>query len=310
VIAYLKYSEIVKRKWDECIKASINGRIYAYSWYLDTVADDWDALVLDDYQAVFPLPKRKKFGVNYVYQPVFTQQLGLFSRLALTSELLEKFLVRIPPEFNYVNLNLNQHNRLKSKRIKGESRRNIEMDLISEYTLLRQSYSKNLKRNLKKAASHQLSIFENLKPDAVVKLFKENKGRQLKVYSEKDYSLLIRLIYKAIQLGQAEVWGAYTQENELCAGAVFFKDHKRITFLFSAANPQARVNGAIPYLLDSFIEAHAGSELIFDFEGSNHADLARFYFGFGAQPIHYTQIQWVRGSRLIRPFFNFYLKFR
>ncbi len=310
MITYLKHSEIVKRKWDDCIKASVNGRVYAYSWYLDIVADDWDALVLDDYQAVFPLPKRKKFGVNYVYQPVFTQQLGLFTRLVLSSELLEQFLVQIPSKFKYVNLNLNQYNRLKSKFIKGKVRRNIEMDLISEYTFLRQSYSKNLKRNLKKAASHQLSIFENLKPDALVKLFKENRGKQLKVYSEKDYSRLIRLIYKAMQQGQAEVWGAYTSGNELCAGAVFFKNHKRITFLFSGANQESRKNAALPYLLDSFIEAHAGSELVFDFEGSNHEDLARFYFGFGAQAIHYTQIQWVRAFALLRPLFKVYLKFR
>ena len=29
-------------KYDACIAAAINSRIYAYSWYLDAVCDDWD----------------------------------------------------------------------------------------------------------------------------------------------------------------------------------------------------------------------------------------------------------------------------
>ncbi len=42
-------------------------------------AGQWDALVLDDYQAVMPLTWRSKFGIRYLYQPAFTQQTGIFS---------------------------------------------------------------------------------------------------------------------------------------------------------------------------------------------------------------------------------------
>ncbi|MBN2237574.1 MAG: hypothetical protein JW729_08430, partial [Bacteroidales bacterium] len=173
MITYFLHSDINKRKWDDCISASVNGRIYAYSWYLDLVADAWDALILDDYQAVFPLPFRTKFGIKYIYQPVFTQQLGLFSKKPLSSTFLESFLDQIPKEYNYVSLNLNQHNRFFSTVIPSLKRKNIEMDLISEYTNLKQKYSSNLVRNLKKATNAKLTIFENLKPDAVVKLFQE-----------------------------------------------------------------------------------------------------------------------------------------
>ena len=99
MIQFFSHKEINKRKWDECISSSVNGRVYAYSWYLDIVTDQWDALILDNYQAVFPLPFRRKCGIDYVYQPVFTQQLGLFSQAPLSPSLLEEFLAQIPARF-------------------------------------------------------------------------------------------------------------------------------------------------------------------------------------------------------------------
>ncbi|MBN1651709.1 MAG: GNAT family N-acetyltransferase [Bacteroidales bacterium] len=307
MIKYLAHNEINKRSWDECVKASVNGRLYAYAWYLDIVCDHWEGLVLDDYRAVFPLPYRKKFGLNYIYQPVFTQQLGLFSKVPISPQLLEDFLNQIPSKYKYVNLNLNQHNRPKYLKSKPEKRRNIEMDLLDEYGHLKEKYSVNLKRNLKKAEKSKLTIFENLKPDAVIQLFKANKGKTLKPFSEDDYVRLIRLVYKAIQQGNAEVWGVYTSENNLCAGGIFLQSHKRITFLFSGANDEAKQLAALPYMLDAFIEAHAGRELVFDFEGSNNEQLARFYLGFGSKPISYYQIKWIRASFFFKPVIQAYL---
>jgi hypothetical protein len=80
MINYIKHKDVDTEKWDRCIEQSVNGIIYAFSWYLDIVCDEWDALVDDDYESVFPLVKRKKFGINYIYPPFFTQQLGLFSK--------------------------------------------------------------------------------------------------------------------------------------------------------------------------------------------------------------------------------------
>lgn len=310
MIRYITHNEINKRKWDECISSSINGRIYAYSWYLDIVSDQWDALILDNYQAVFPLPFRRKFGINYVYQPYFSQQLGLFSKAALTPSLLEEFLLKIPPHFKYIDINLNQHNTLNSFDIKTESRRNIEMDLLADYSHIYEAYSTNLKRNLKKAAKAQLTIFENLKPDAVINLFKSNNKKHLSKFKSDDYSRLIRVVYKALQLRHVEVWGAYSSENNLCAAAIFMRSHKRLTFLFSGATEYAKENGALPFLIDAYIEANAGQELVFDFEGSNDANLARFYLGFGAKSITYKRINWVRSSIILRKLISSYLRIR
>lgn len=310
LITYFTHKKINKRKWDECISSSVNGRIYAYSWYLDIVANQWDALILDNYQAVFPLPIRQKLGIKYIYQPIFSQQLGLFSKVAITPNLLEDFLLEIPSQYKYIDINLNQHNSLKSFKINSELRQNIEMDLIENYNTIYEGYATNLKRNLKKATKEELTIFENLKPDAVINLFKSNNKKYLNNYKADDYSKLIRLVYKALQLHHTEVWGAYSKENNLCAAAIFLRSHKRVTFLFSGASEYARKSAALPFLINAYIEANAGQELVFDFEGSNDDNLARFYLGFGAKHITYTRINWVRSSGLLGKFISFYLRLR
>ena len=57
-IYYLPYQQIDKEKWDACIAQSSNSLIYACSFYLEALSENWDALVLDDYEAVMPRLKR------------------------------------------------------------------------------------------------------------------------------------------------------------------------------------------------------------------------------------------------------------
>jgi len=85
---------------------AVNGMVYGCSWYLDIVCPEWEALVQDDYEAIFPLTCNRKFGIRYLYQPFFTQQLGIFSRGLLSGELVEKFLDAIPVHFRFAEINL------------------------------------------------------------------------------------------------------------------------------------------------------------------------------------------------------------
>jgi len=287
VIKYFNNQDINKKKWDRCIDDSVNARIYAYSWYLDIVSPEWSALILDDYQAVFPITSGNKMGIKYCYQAPFTQQLGMFSPLLHTPQMLDSFLKKLSESFPLIQINLNSYNKTSVYKETISSKINHELDLIASYDNIRKSYSKNLKRNIKKAQKTDLTIFENLKPEAVIDLFRANKGKEIKGLSDNDYQKLNHLIYKALSINKVEVWGIYTPENNLCAAAVLMKDHKRFTFLFSATNQEAKDTGAMPFLIDSFIQQHSEEKKIFDFEGSNDENLARFYKSFGSAVVHY-----------------------
>src|ERR1700743_2045713 len=99
-IKYLTNNAIDKRKWDVCIANADNGLIYGYAYYLDIMAKNWDALVLNDYEAVLPLTWNKKYGFYYLYQPFFAASFGFFCK-NIFSYLLNKFLSAIPKKFKY-----------------------------------------------------------------------------------------------------------------------------------------------------------------------------------------------------------------
>ena len=99
-IRYLAHDEIDTTKWDQCIGHAPNGLIYGYSYYLNQMSKQWDALVLNDYEAVMPLTWNRKYRISYLYQPFLTAQLGVFGQ-GISSDLLEAFLLAIPAKFSY-----------------------------------------------------------------------------------------------------------------------------------------------------------------------------------------------------------------
>jgi hypothetical protein len=99
--------------------------------------------------------------------------------------------------------------------------------------------------------------------------------------------MLQQLIYVMIYRGRAKIWGAYNHRNTLLAGAVFIKSKNKWIFLFSGTSAEARQLGAMPFIIDRFIMNHASSNNTLDFEGSNDANLARFYQSFGAKRCSY-----------------------
>lgn len=292
IIHYLKHGEIDKNKWDDAIRHAFNGNIYAFSWYLDRVHNDWEALVENDYERVMPLIGRKKWGIWYLFQPFFAQQLGVFSTNILTSKHVADFIYNIPKKFAFAQINLNIYNHpvLKSS-YRLVPNKNYLLDLIHDYRKLSAHYSANAKRNLKRSLNMGLSISKNLNPEALIKLFRQNKGNQIKHWKDNDYRHLQELMYIAVHKGKGIFYGVYSRQNELCAAAFFLLGNQHLIFLFSGSNVQARQNGAMTFLLDNVVREHAGSKLILDFEGSNDLNLARFYHGFGAKEVNYNRLE-------------------
>lgn len=295
MIKYLKHEEINFKLWDNCIENSINGYIYAYSWYLNIVAGEWDALVEDNYVRVFPLPFRKKFGIKYIYQPPFTQQLGLFSTTLQGFTKVHEFILDIPKEFKLVEINLNKY--YKSRDRKGYTlieNTNLELELTADYKTIFSRFSTNLKRNIKKAQKYDLQINRHVNPEEIIALFKANKGEELQVYNNDDYVKLGRLIYMLLHKGRAVIYGAMSQENNLLAAALFLRDKHRFIFLFSGLSQEGKEKAAMPFLINKFVKQNSQSQMILDFEGSNNPSLSRFYKSFGSSEFKYYGLRYYR----------------
>ncbi len=311
MIRYITHNKIEFDKWDQCIDNSVNGIFYAYSWYLDMCAPSWDALVMDDYNAVMPLPHKKKYGIHYIYQPFFIQQLGVFSRDSNACDLTGQFLNTIPSHFRYVDINLNIYNKLPQEHqaISGMGITH-ELDLILPYDRIRKNYSGNIKRNIKKAETKGVFVTAHSRPEDLILAFRQNKKSFQVPYRESDYKLLKHLIYSGLHKGMVDILTAYSGTNNFCAGIVFFKSHQKTVWLFSGSTPEARENGAMSLLVDHYIRSNAGKEMVLDFEGSVNPGLARFYKSFGSKECLFLQIRLNRMPWIFRPLLKGALKLK
>lgn len=288
-IRYIPHQQIDDKKWDQCISASVNGNLYAYSWYLNLVCERWDALVEGDYQRVFPLPFRRKAFTKYVYTPYFTQQLGLFSIPHLGAEHTDAFLRALPKEVSYLDLNLNTLNKV-GEGYDTRPNTNYELELISSYEKLSAAYSDNIKRNIAKAEKARLQWVNHVSPAEIIDLFRWNKGKDVKAFGAQEYAVLERLLHRLMHQRRLSITGAIGGPNQLLAGLVIAEIEGRSVLLFSATERRNENYGALPWLIDRYIRAHSGAHRILDFEGSNDPGLARFYKGFGASETIYLRL--------------------
>ncbi len=289
-IKYLKQKEIDVKKWDKCISGSINGLVYAYSWYLDVVNENWEALVYGDYETVMPLTNKRKFGISYLYQPAFTQQLGIFSLKQLSEQIVGEFIHAIPAKYKFIEINLNKFNLISTeKRLKVEQKVTYELELIRDYENIFRHYKKNAIRNIRKATKNKISVVQGLQPNQVINLIQSSGNPQ--GYTEKEIAVIRRLIAASARKSSGLLYGAYSQNNSLCAAGLFVYSNSKACFILSVANEEAKQTGAMFLLVDEFIKQFASRNMILDFEGSMIDGIARFYAGFGAKPYNYPAIK-------------------
>ena len=287
-IKYLKQEQVDKEKWDACISNSSNQLIYGYSFYLDAMAKHWDALVLNDYEAVMPLTWNKKYGVYYLYQPFLCASLGIFGK-SVPPSLVKDFLLHIPAKFRYIDISLNYGNLYKENIPGMLERKNFVLDLGLPYEDLHQNFGDNARRNIKKAIQNGYTAITPTFTD-VLQLAK-NQLRTLVTAGDEDFDRFY-ILYKYLEEEKAaKTFGITTAEGKLISSCAFFFWQNRAYYILVGNAPEQKSTGASHALLNSFINEYAGKKIILDFEGSDIPGLAKFYSSFGAKKENFPAIK-------------------
>jgi hypothetical protein len=288
-IRYLSHDEIDLTKWDNCITHAPNGLIYGYSHYLNQMAKQWDALVLNDYDAVMPLTWNRKYRISYLYQPFLTAQLGVFGH-GISPELLEAFLLAIPSKFTYWDFYLNYQNVFDLKKFPFYQRKNFVLRLDRTYEELYNNYRPNIQRNIRKAEKIGCKPIVDLPVKEVIDL----AVAQMKNYTRESTDNVKRFtrLYQHLHAKQQAItYGIMSAKNQLVASCVFIFSHNRAYYILVGNHPDGRTTGASHSLIDAFIKDHAGKNMLLDFEGSDISNLAHFYSSFGAHEENYPAIK-------------------
>jgi hypothetical protein len=283
-IVYLQQQQINKTKWDDCIYRAGNALLYGCSGYLDSMAPGWEALVLNDYEMVMPLPCRKKMGIHYLFQPSITPALGIFGN-GITTAITTAFLKAIPKKFKVWDLSFNSGNIVSFTGATVITRNNYVLDLGVAYTQLEQNYSENIQRNIGKATKSGCVIKKNIPFDAVADICKKEFPKFTRV--ENGLFKKLQQVY-TIYKSDAISYAVFTDKDILIASAIFLFYKNRAYYWLVGNTPESKQYGASSLLINSFIKDHAGKNLLLDFEGSDTASVAGFYKKFGAtiEPYH------------------------
>lgn len=303
MIRYYSHKNIDKEKWNHCIAHSANELIYAYSWYLDVVSPGWDAIVLDEYRAVMPLPWSEKYGIKYLLPPLFTQQLGIFSTDLPSEELTHQFIEMVPAKFRYMQVHLNEFNPVRNdKDYLIQQNNNHEIDLSYSYEKLYNDYNRNCKRNIRKAENCGLEIRSDITALTFVTFVKDNLEEQLKQLKRKDYHKLEVLTEELVNRQSGELYGCYSANGVLCGAALFLITKRRCIFSVCASSEYGKQCQAMYLLVNNQIRKYAGNGKIFDFSGSNIEGIAYFNSTFGSEIKKYPVIKINRLPWLLRFF--------
>ncbi|MBN2521002.1 MAG: hypothetical protein JXB17_10885, partial [Bacteroidales bacterium] len=252
MIRFLEHKDIDKTKWDEVIHNSPNGLIFALSWYLDITAPGWAALVKDDYNAVMPLHIKTRFFVKYITQPQFTKPLGVFYSDYPEKINITEFINRIPKSYKIIKTTLNNYPLNDAEDETFQKYTYQYMDLSRPYEELKKNYTKNARKNIKKALASEIKIKTIQQNDYL--LFKKKYPRNKSV--AKVYPLVKQISITANDHKMAKFYGAFDEMNDLCAAKLILSFNKRNTLLTAATNRIGRDKKANFLLIDQFIKDH------------------------------------------------------
>ncbi|MBS1729209.1 MAG: hypothetical protein JSS67_00380 [Bacteroidetes bacterium] len=277
--------QIDQQKWDACIDQSDAPLIYAKTFYLHHMADEWHGVVWNDYECVMPIPWRKKYTIRYTYQVPFIQQLGFFKKKSGSStrpflEVLQKFCRYGYYAFNYANNIPTPDASLKNNYILS----------LSTYEAIAANYSSDLLQNLKKSVQYQLQ-YHRVSYEKVIDSFYELYHQKTPHVSKNDFLNFKKLCSYLHQTGKIHCREVSGAKDETLALILLLQDGNRLYNMMNATPLAGRKMAANHFLIDKTLEEFCNKNLVFDFEGSDIPGIKNFYENFGASLQPYASLQ-------------------
>lgn len=277
-IQLLKRNEIDTTQWDQLIFDSPDCRLYASSVFLDCMATDWMAMVYGDYEYVMPLPVRNKYKINYVFQPAFCQQLGVFGKHSITQEVNDAMLDAVLKHFKYAELNM--HSGYPASKYKFKLRKNYLLSLNDSFYALQKNFSRSANRNISKAVENDISITKHPDASELIKLHKLRYGNLLA--TDEELENIKKYFDHCIKEHKGHFYYAKDSDGYTIASSGYIQFKNRLVFLMNGNLQEGLDTGAAHLLKEHVIRSFSGKDLQMDFEGSDTASFARFYEQYGA----------------------------
>lgn len=279
-LLYIKHSNIDFVKWDKTVNTSAYPSIFANSFFLNSTSPGWDALVIGDYESVFPLTIKSKYRYTYLPQPLFTGQLGLFGKTNASIETL--ILDYLRSNYKLIEIELNANNHPKTEGIGLSKTHIINYNTVWEY-------NQNTKRNIKKAQTLGLKVEKAILPEILI-LSKKYLNPFLKEelgISREGLFLFNQLLEEAIKLNYLVTFKVIDEHKKIRALGHFIFNKYYALYLKGTNLDKKENSGSMHLLMDTAIHYFGDKSKLFDFGGGSKTGIANFFTGLGGKPLEY-----------------------
>lgn len=268
--------EIDKAKWDGCVANAHRPAFFLFSFFLDLRCPNWEGLVWGDYGAVMALPVNRKKLFKQVYTPFFMQDIGPANP--------DNGFV-FDPAWLYAHYRCVNARTSVSAGSDQASYPTHLLDLSSPYDTLQKGYSQHVKRALKKAKRQYGEIDWQVPfQEAINHWAKYVLPRTVMPSSEVEF--LHKVLAKKNSYVTWHSIGLRDAKGALEAVAILPHTARHQWAWIVSSSPAGKEHQAMAFLLDAWFNKQANQPVMFDFEGSSHAGIARFYQSFGAEKVN------------------------
>jgi hypothetical protein len=282
-ISVVDAHKIDRTKWNRCVDKSPNGLIYALTEYLDHMTEQWAGIVINDYEAVLPVPWKKKFGIKYAYSVPFIQQLGLFSGDQRNID--DAVMEAIFSVCSYGEYYFNYANNVSG----GVARINYVLPLKPLDELMK-TFSDDAQQIIKKTLSANL-VYGHAELAEAIDTSRKLYGGRVANISSGDYQNFTELC-KVLSTQNAVIARKATEENgNMLAIILLLKYRNRLYNIVNATTPGGRKLKANYFLLANVWKEFDTTNLLFDFEGSELPGVKKFYEKFSPKNQPYFSLR-------------------
>lgn len=275
-------------KYQQCFDTDLNADFFMQSWVLEALCEQCSAIVFDDYQAIFPVPNKRKYFIPYVYQVPFIQRFSCIGNF--NDEMIHRIASLLKIKFPYIHLDTANYAWPKSW-IQAE-RKNFILPLQQNYpSIYQHEYDNECKRNLDKAHKRGCSIEPSTDWQGIIELYHTIYGSYSGNHLHTAYDKALIFLQQAVQHNACEGYKIFDKERNLLFAGIIIKSKHRLYYWLGAPTEKGRQHRVTYFFIDYLIQANAAKNLVFDFEGSDFPNVARFYSRFTKNAENYLTIK-------------------
>lgn len=250
-------------KWNALVELTQDSSFFSFSWYLDATAENWCAIITEDYSFGIALPFSKRLGIETLYTPTFVRYIEVLGDQTLMFQAEEIIKER------FRNLNI-----ATRQKIFGVGYEQFVYQVIDRDT--QRSFGSQAKRMLQKAGKNEVRIEQSNNYSPVLKVVRSELKDKVHGINKTSLIALEKLFHSAKNNNAISVYHIIND-----GGIVCLESDQSVLYLKGTVSSKIKSNGGMYLALNEAIQRAGSTNRKFDFGGSRITGVRQFNCNLG-----------------------------